>query len=171
MAAALPSEPLADPVLPHASRVGLVLWLVVQWVAIPVEFFFRAIWFVVMVLGGESPDDSLISAPAKFMSPRKFLIRMSHAPARKEEYLNRELTRLSREIEQQKFSWRTQIHHHVSEVKTPGLSLGGVGLNSRDYRGTPLSTLTHLAHKHNLTLVAGTDLRDGVLLRSVERKV
>ncbi|MGW7054537.1 hypothetical protein [Streptomyces sp. NPDC054888] len=171
MASVLP-EASADPVLPHPSRLGLMLWFVVQWVLIPVEFVARVVWLVALVLGDGTDDVYLrpLNALARFLSPRKFLVRMSHRPAKHEAHLNREFSRLSQECRRQSFSLRTYIHHAVRLV---GLSEGGsekcVDLPPREYRGVPLSTLTRLASAHDLELAASSRLTDGVMVGLAQR--
>ncbi len=169
MATARP-EASADPVLPHASRLGLVVWFVAQWVVIPVDFVFRIAWLLVLFLGNGDEDMLLrpSDALARFLSPSKLMLRMSHNPARHEAHVDREFARLSREMEQQRFGWRTKICHLVMHVGMPdGGFLEGVGLHPREFRGIPLSVLTRTAHKNRLALEASKDLSHGVLLGPV----
>ncbi|GHB25769.1 hypothetical protein [Streptomyces chryseus] len=173
MSAAPVPESLADPVLPHPSRLGLMLWFVLQWVLIPAEFVARIVWMVALVFGDGTDDMYLrpLDALARFLSPRKLLLRMSHRPAKHEAHLNREFARLSQECRQQSFSWRTYIHHQVRLV---GLSDSGpekcVDLPPREYRGVPLSVLTRLASAHHLDLDASSRLSDGMTVGLAQRK-
>ncbi|MGR8007656.1 hypothetical protein [Streptomyces hypolithicus] len=172
MAAAHP-EASADPELRHVSRLGLVVWFVAQWVLIPVELIARTAWLLALLLGNGDEDMALrpLDAPARFLSPSKLMLRMSHNPARHEAHLDREFARLSLEMEQQQFGWRTKIYHYVGHVGMPdGGYLKGVGLHSREFRGTPLTALTRIAHKHHLVLEAPKNLRRGVGLRPDQGK-
>jgi hypothetical protein len=171
MAAAPHPDSLAHPVLPHPSRLGLIVWFAAQWVVIPLEFLARAAWLFVIILGMHNEDPlPLRDAFARFLSPGKLLLRMSRDPARHEAYLDRKFARLAEEIDQRKFSWRTRICHHVTPEVHPDGYLYCVGLRPRDYRGIPLSTLKRLASAHHLTLEASSNLKNGVALRPVRMK-
>ncbi|MFF4909660.1 hypothetical protein ACFY2T_32920 [Streptomyces sp. NPDC001260] len=165
-------EPSLDPVLPHSSRVQLLSWFAVQWIIVPVDFVARTIWLIVVFLGDGTEDmlARLVTPLARWLSPGKLLLRMSHDPARHEAYLDRKFARVALEIDRRKFSWGTKIAHRVGqEVHPDGYRLG-VQLHPREYRGVPLSTLKRLASAHALVLEASTDLKDGVVLRQVHAK-
>jgi hypothetical protein len=173
MAATPHSEPVADPVLPFPSRLGLLLWFVLQWVLIPVEFVAKLVWLLMVIFGDGHEDDlmRLLNVPARFLSPGKLALRLSRNPAKHEAHLSREFARLAGEIERQQFGWRTTIYHFVTLTPMPdGARLKGVALHPREFRGTPVSVLTRLAHRHHLALDIPTDLRRGVSLRPTHRK-
>ncbi|WP_155060018.1 hypothetical protein [Streptomyces blattellae] len=168
------SDSGGDPVLPFPSRLGLLLWFVVQWILIPVEFVAKLVWLLVAIFGGGHEDDlmRLLNAPARFISPGKLALRLSRNPAKHEASLDREFARLGGEIERQQFGWRTTIYHYVTLASMPdGGRLKGVALHPREFRGTPVSALTRLADKHHLVLDVPTDLRRGVSLRPIHRKI
>lgn len=162
MATSSQADSVADPVLPFPSRLGLLLWFVLQWVLIPVECMVKLVWMLLVLFGDGHEDDlmRLLNAPARFVSPGKLLLRLSHNPRRHEASLDREFARLGGEIERQQFSWRTTIYHCVTLQTTPdGGRVKGVVLHPREFRGTPVSVLTRLAHKHHFALDAPADLR------------
>jgi hypothetical protein len=167
MASAPRSQSSVDPVLPHPSRLGLVLWFVVQWVVIPVDIPIRLLCRILLVLG---EGDSGTFMPERFalhsfLPPRRLLLLLSHDSSKHEASLNRKFGRLSHEIARQQFSKRTKFHHLFLHVLMPdGGFLKGVWLSPRDFRGTPLSTLTRLAHSHGLDLEASPGLRRVALL-------
>lgn len=70
MAATPHSESVADPVLPFPSRLGLLLWFVLQWVLIPVEFVAKLVWLLMVIFGDGHEDDlmRLLNAPARFLA-------------------------------------------------------------------------------------------------------
>ncbi|MFG1671059.1 hypothetical protein [Streptomyces sp. Y7] len=165
--------PPSDPVLPFPSRLGLLLWFVLQWILIPVEFLAKLVLLLMVVFGDGHEDDLMrvLNAPARFLSPGKLILRLSHNATKHEASLEKEFARLSSEIEQQQFGWRTTIYHFVTLERTPdGRRLKGVLLHPREFRGTPVSVLTRLARQHHLALNAPTDLRRGVSLLPSHRK-
>ncbi|MGP2439257.1 hypothetical protein [Streptomyces sp. JW3] len=172
MAAAPHSGTATEPALPHPSRLGLVVWFVVQWVAIPVDFVVRSVWLLAVLFGGGTEDQlaRLLEPFARFLSPAALSLRMSHRPAKHEAHLDRELARLTRELDQRSFSLRTRVAYSVArEVRSDGY-LYRVGVHPRRYRGVPLSTVERLASVHGLALEASPDLRNGVVLRPVHAK-
>ncbi|WP_158693122.1 hypothetical protein [Streptomyces viridochromogenes] len=145
-----------------------------QWFLIPVEFVAKLVWLLMVLFGDGHEDDlmRILNAPARFISPGKLALRLSRNPIRHEAALDREFARLAGEIERQQFGWRTTIYHFVILASMPdGARLKGVALHPREFRGTPVSVLTRLAHKHLLALDVPTDLRRGVILRPTHRKI
>jgi hypothetical protein len=174
MAGTLHPDSVADPVLPFPSRLGLLLWFVLQWVLIPLEFLAKLVWLLMVLFGDGHEDDllRLLNAPARFLSPGKLALRLCRNPEKHEAALDREFGRLAGEMERQRFGWHTTIYHFVTLVPMPdGGHLKGVALHAREFRGTPVSVLTRLAHKHHLALDVPTDLRRGVVLRPTHRKI
>ncbi|MGW1958243.1 hypothetical protein ACWCPI_36780 [Streptomyces sp. NPDC001920] len=166
--ASTPHSPSSvDPVLPHPSRLGLVLWFIVQWVVIPLDIPIRLVCRLVLVIG-EGDVGSLLPdrfAFHSFLSPDRLMLRLSHDASKHEAYLDREFARLSHEIARQEFSRRTNFHHLGAPALMPdGGFLKGLWLSPREFRGTPLSTLTRLAYKHGLNLDASKGLRHVALL-------
>lgn len=162
MASAARSQASVDPVLRHPSRLKLILWFTVQWIVIPVDIPVRPVCRLLLVLGdGDTgslwPDRF---AYHSFLSPRMLLLRLSHDASRHEAHLDREFARMAREIARQEFSRDTTFARWLVPVLMPdGGFLNGVWLSPRDYRGTPLSTLTRLAHAHELGLHTSPELR------------
>ncbi|WP_155057347.1 hypothetical protein [Streptomyces blattellae] len=173
MAGTSRSETSAEPVLPHRSRIGLLLWFATQWLLIPLGFLCQ----VFMALTGQSQVSEVLDPFRAFLSPYKLVLRLSRRRAWHERYLDREFARISREIEQQRFSVGTRFHHELtplpalpagpgreSEPRT-GTRMGsglqprgfGVRLKPRHYRGLPLNTLQRLAHAHRLEIGTNTD--------------
>ncbi len=155
MASALP-EGSADPVLPHASRIGLIVWFFAQWVMIPVQCVTGPLWLLILFLGGED-FDRIFEAPRRFLSPVKLMLRMSRNPVRHEEYLDREFGRISAEMHKGKYSWRTRFYHYVGARYATGARdrespLVGVMVDCREYRGVPLSVMRGIAHRHRVIL-------------------
>ncbi|MBT2504804.1 hypothetical protein J7I98_02620 [Streptomyces sp. ISL-98] len=152
---------------------GLLLWFVVQWVLIPLDFVVRAVWLVMVALGNGDPDliGRLRNATARFLSPSKLWVRMSRNPARQEAYLDEQFARLAPELVQQRFSWRTGFYHRVDTLGADRDHLSGVVLHPREYRGVPSSTVIRIAHRHHLTvgLAWSTGLTDGLILGPEER--
>jgi hypothetical protein len=167
MASTPRSQSSVDPVLPHPSRLGLVLWFVVQWVVIPVDIPIRLVCRILLVLGGGDNGTLMPERFAlhSFLAPRRLLLLLSHDSSKHEAYLDREFARLAREIERQQFGWRTKFRHlGLHALMSDGGFLKGVWLSPREFRGTPLSTLTRLAHNHGLDLEASPGLRRVALL-------
>ncbi len=174
MASTFPAES-ADPVLPHASRVGLIVWFFAQWVMIPVEFIVRPLWLLILFLDGEAFTERIFEAPRRFLSPVKLMLRMSHDPVRHEAYLDREFARISAEMGKGKYSWRTRFYHYVGARWGTGARnrespLVGVMVGCREYRGTPLSVMRGIAHRHRLILDVPkpNSLRPSVSLRPAQ---
>ncbi|MFC7308680.1 hypothetical protein ACFQVC_31245 [Streptomyces monticola] len=167
--------PTADPVLPFPSRLGLLLWFVLQWVLIPVEFVLKIVWVPFVVFGDGHADDlmRIFDAPARFLSPGKLMLRLSHDAAKREAALDREFARLAGEIGQQQFSWHTRIFHYLTLTPAAdgGRRLKAVALHAREYRGIPVSVLQRTALRHGLVLEARKNLKDGVQLLPAHRQV
>jgi hypothetical protein len=167
MTSAPRSQSPIDPVLPHPSRLWLVLWFTMQWIIIPVDIPIRTVCRVLLVIGDGDVGSLLPERFAfhSFLSPRRLLLRLSRDSSKHEAYLDREFARLSHEIARQEFSRRTNFCHlGVPALMPDGQFLKGVWLSPREFRGTPLSTLTRLAHKNGLDLDASKGLRQVALL-------
>lgn len=161
MTSASRSQSLDDPVLPHPSRLGLLLWFTVQWIVIPLDIPIRTVCRVVLVIGDGDVGSLMPERFAfhSFLSPRRLLLRLSHDSSRHEAYLDGEFARLSHEIGRQEFSRRTNFHHLGLHAQMPdGSFRKGIWLSPREFRGTPLSTLTRLAYRHGLELDASKGL-------------
>ncbi|MFJ9589864.1 hypothetical protein [Streptomyces acidicola] len=168
MAAAPHLDVSTDPVLPHRSRIGLFLWFATQWFLIPLGFVGQ----VLMVLTGQSHVSEVLDPVRAFLSPYKLLLRLSRSRSWHEKYLDRKFARISQEIKQQRFSFRTSFSHEFpvlpereSDTKT-GVSLKsreiGIQLKPRYYRGLPVSTLKRLAHAHHLDFDSSRPLSLGI---------
>ncbi|WP_030231265.1 hypothetical protein [Streptomyces sp. NRRL S-455] len=175
MAATSPLETSAAPVLPHRSRIALLLWFATQWLLIPLGFLCQ----VLMLLTGQSHVSEVLDPFRAFLSPYKLVLRLSRSRAWHERYLDREFARVARDIEQQRFSLRTRFHHELVPLPEPPAGPGresesstdtrtgvglkpkglGVRLKPRHYRGVPLDTLQRLAHAHHLEVGADTAQR------------
>ncbi|MEY9994730.1 hypothetical protein ABIE67_006762 [Streptomyces sp. V4I8] len=138
-----------------------MLWFTVQWIVIPVDIPIRTVCRILLVIGDGDVGSLMPERFAfhSFLSPHRLLLRLSHDSSKHEAYLDREFARLSHEIAQQEFSRRTNFHHLGLPALMPdGGFLKGVWLSPREFRGTPLSTLTRLAHNHGMDLDASKGL-------------
>lgn len=138
------------PALPILSRWTLLLWFLVQWIAIPLEVVARILVFVVKVAGDAVSSDGTDPrrAMARAISPRRLAFQMSHDQGERQAYLEQKVRKLSLEIRTQRFSFATTVFHAPRwHVRTGNR---GLTLYAGDYRGLPQHTIEHIIHTHGL---------------------
>ncbi|WP_338673484.1 hypothetical protein V1460_10510 [Streptomyces sp. SCSIO 30461] len=163
MAATPHRTPAADPVVPHQSRLWLLVWFVVQWPLIPLDLALRVVWFTMLLLGNGSSDDVAdVREPLRrFLSPRVLLLRLSHDASRHEAAMNHRFARFAEDIRRKKFRWRTWALHETGNKVHPDGHAYGLVLYPREIQGVPLSTLQRLASAHGLVIDVPSDLKNG----------
>ncbi len=144
------NSPSSDPALPVLPRWALLLWFVVQWVAIPLEVLARIACMVIKIDGDATSSDGTDPrlAVARATSLRSLRFQMSRDPARRRAHLERKVAELAEQLRTQRFTLTASVFH----VPRWNVRIGskGLTLHARDYRGIPADTIEQVIVSHGL---------------------
>lgn len=162
------------------SRAALCGWALAQWLVIPLALIGATAWNLIILFGdGQERDTVRAYTPlAWFVSPRRFVMEWSRYPQPWEQYVTKELHRLTVEITSERFSLRSKSRYNprLKPVDDDRHYAYGVRVPQREYRGLAPSEVIRIAELSGLyaphsagrspkaiTLVArpGSEVRSG----------